>query len=159
MSENHWIDEENWRTIVEHVPIVSVDLVVFHDDAVLLGTRENEPAKGEWFVPGGRVLKNERRTDAVRRVAREELGTEVEIVESLGTFEHFYEVADVDVSSGKHYLASGYVVTPTSTDFALDSQHSSFRFFDAPPRDVHEYVAAYVAASKTIDDWTRDPEP
>ena len=41
-----------WRTIVENVPLVSVYLVIEHDSGVLLGKRENEPAKGEWFVSG-----------------------------------------------------------------------------------------------------------
>jgi len=35
-----------WRVIVENVPLVSVDLVVEHDGGILLGERENEPAKG-----------------------------------------------------------------------------------------------------------------
>jgi colanic acid biosynthesis protein WcaH len=62
---------------VTSVPLVSVDLVVRHDGGAVLGRRQNEPAKGEWFVPGGRVHKDERLTDAVHRVARTELGSDV----------------------------------------------------------------------------------
>ena len=63
------VPASEWQSIVEHVPLVSVDLVVEHDGGVLLGRHENEPARGEWFVPGGTVLKNEPRTEAVHRVA------------------------------------------------------------------------------------------
>jgi colanic acid biosynthesis protein WcaH len=44
---------------------VSVDLVLVRDGReVLLGLRTNRPAQGSWFVPGGRILKNEKRADA-----------------------------------------------------------------------------------------------
>lgn len=78
------VSDEDWATVVRNVPLVSVDLVVETDDGVVLGKRENNPAKGEWFVPGGRVRKHERLTDAVHRVAREELGVEVSIERRLG---------------------------------------------------------------------------
>lgn len=66
------IPDRVWETIVRNVPIVSVDLVVRSPDGVILTKRMNEPAKGEWFVPGGRVHKHERLTDAVHRVASED---------------------------------------------------------------------------------------
>lgn len=142
----HRIPADQWRTIVEHAPIVSVDLVVEHDGGVLLGRRQNEPAKGEWFLPGGRVLKNEARKRAVHRVAEEELGASVEIRDCLGTAEHFYESADVPGVDSKHYLSTGYRCTFTDADPALggDDQHSDFRVFEPPYPDLHEYVAAYV---------------
>ena len=80
MKKVDWISEDDWNTIVSQVPIVSIDLVVLCDDGVLLGKRENEPAKGEWFVPGGRVRKSETLVEAVDRVGQQELGTEVEII-------------------------------------------------------------------------------
>lgn len=153
MSDRDWISESEWQTIVKHVPIVSVDLIVFYNDAVLLAKRENEPARGEWFVPGGRVLKNETREEAVHRVAEQELGVDVELLESLGAYEHIYKTADVDVSNGKHYLANGYVVRPRDDDFELDSQHSDARFFEAPPEDPHENIAAYFDAATTLTEW------
>jgi len=89
-----WIPDDEWRTIVANVPIVSVDLLIRTDDGLLFGKRTNEPAKGYWFPPGGRVRKFETREEAVHRVAREECGLKMEIVESLGAFEHVYETAD-----------------------------------------------------------------
>ena len=54
-----WIPDDGWRTIGRNVPVVSVDLLVLTDDGVVLAKRTNEPAKGEWFVPGGRVRKGD----------------------------------------------------------------------------------------------------
>ena len=93
---DHPIPDDAWRTIVRYMPIPSVDLLVVTDGGLLLGKRENEPARGEWFVPGGTVVKNERLTDAVHRVADEELGTDITIEKRLGTHEHFYNTADVE---------------------------------------------------------------
>ncbi|TKX69184.1 NUDIX domain-containing protein [Halorubrum sp. GN11GM_10-3_MGM] len=153
MTQEDWITDPDWQTIVKHVPIVSVDLVVFHEDAVLLAKRENEPAKGQWFVPGGRVLKNETREEAVHRVAKQELGVAVDIIESIGAYEHIYETADVDVENGKHYLANGYVVRPRENNFDLDSQHSAAKFFESPPNELHEFIAAYFSDAEALERW------
>ena len=145
-DRDRWIPDDDWRTIVANVPLVSVDLVIEHDGGVLLGKRENDPAKGEWFVPGGTVRKNESRTDAVHRVATEELGESVVIDDCLGTYEHLYDTADVDGVDSKHYLATGYRCHYESADPELvgDDQHSDFRVFRPPFEDLHPYVTQYL---------------
>jgi colanic acid biosynthesis protein WcaH len=140
-----WIPDEEWRTIVENVPLVSVDLVVRVGDGVLLGKRENDPARGEWFVPGGTVKKNERLVDAVHRIAREELGVDVDVERRLGAYEHLYDTSDVDGVDSKHYLANGFVVRPQSEAFTPDDQHADLRVFSPPFADLHPYVEAYLA--------------
>ena len=164
--DDGWIPDEDWQTIVATVPIVSVDLVVRREGGVLLGRRTNEPAKGYWFVPGGRVRKGETRREAVHRVASEELGVDVKIIESLGGFEHQYETSDVDGVDSKHYLANGYVVDIVDGDgvagdgvgdkdeVTADDQHDEFRVFRSPPEPCHEYVRAYVEAAATVDAWS-----
>lgn len=149
-----WIPESVWENIVRHVPIVSVDLVIQTPDGVVLGKRANEPAKGEWFVPGGRIHKRERLTDAVDRVAAEELGVEtVRIQESLGAYEHIYDSGGAD-ESGKHYLANGFVVETDTTidEMSLDDQHTDLRGFEtgALPISLHEYSAAYLRDAESV---------
>ena len=151
--DDNWIPDDEWRTIVANVPIVSVDLVIRRDGGVVLGRRTNEPAKGYWFVPGGRVLKGETRREAVHRVAEEELALEVEIVESLGAFEHQYESSDIAGVDSKHYLANGYVVDVVDGTLDPDDQHDEFRVFRSPPEPCHEYVRAYLEAASTVDGW------
>ena len=148
-ADDRWIPDDDWRTIVANVPLVSVDLVIEHDGGVLLGKRENEPAKGEWFVPGGTVHKNEPRTDAVHRVANEELGESVVIDDCLGTYEHFYETADVDGVDSKHYLATAYRCHFERDDPEIvgDDQHSAFQVFRPPFENLHPYVERY------LGDW------
>ena len=148
--DDGWIPADDWRTIVANVPIVSVDLVIRHDGGVVLGQRTNEPAKGYWFIPGGRVLKGETRREAVCRVAADELGIEVEIVESLGGFEHLYDTSDVSGVDSKHYLANGYVVDVVDGEPTPYDQHDAFQVFRSPPDPCHEYVRAYIEAAETV---------
>jgi colanic acid biosynthesis protein WcaH len=140
-----WVSDDDWEAIVSNAPIVSVDLIVLTPDGVVLGRRENEPAKGLWFVPGGRVQKGERLAEAAQRVARDELGVEVDVRERLGVYEHLYEEADVADAGGKHYVPVGFVVETDRTAFETDDQHGALRVFptdDLP--DLHEYVEEYL---------------
>lgn len=146
MDEEKPIPSAEWRTIVENVPIVSVDLIVEHDGGILLGKRENEPAKGEWFVPGGTVLKNEPRSEAVHRVADEELGEPVIVDGCLGTFEHFYETSEFGDIDSKHYVATAYRCHLERATPAIsgDDQHSAIEVFNPPFDNFHPYVERYL---------------
>jgi colanic acid biosynthesis protein WcaH len=151
MSE--WIPDHDWATIVANVPIVSVDLLVRYDGGLILGKRTNEPAKGYWFMPGGRVHKNETRSEAVHRIGNDELGLDIEIVESLGAFEHLYGTSDVSSIDTKHYLANGYVVDVVDREPQPDDQHETLRVFRSAPDPLHEYLQAYLETAETLVDW------
>ena len=153
MSE--WIPADKWETIVRHVPIVSVDLLVRDEGGIVLGKRTNEPAKGEWFIPGGRVHKSETRREAVHRVAEAELNISVKIVESLGAYEHIYDTSDIEGVESKHYLANGYVVDVQDGSPETDEQHDSVQVFRSRPESLHDHIRAYVDSSVTVD-WSRE---
>jgi len=143
-DEHDWIPDDEWKMITEKMPIVSVDLIVLHKGGIILGKRKNEPAKGEWFVPGGRVRKGESLKDAVHRIAKEEIGTDVEIKEMLGAYEHFYDIADFNVSR-KHYVAIAFIVTPINEKFIPDNQHTELKVFKSFKNDLHPYIKQYIA--------------
>ena len=91
-----WLPDETFKSIIQHTPLISIDLIVRNEQGhVLLGKRVNAPAKGYWFVPGGRVRKNETLDDAFVRLVREELGIESGVTRAdakfLGVYEHFYD--------------------------------------------------------------------
>lgn len=151
--DNDMISDEDWKTIVANIPIVSVDLLVRYNGGLLFGKRTNEPAKGYWFIPGGRVQKGETRSEAVHRIGEEELALDLKIVESLGAFEHLYDTSDVDGIDSKHYLANGYVVDVVDGAPQSDDQHEALQIFQSVPDPLHEYVAAYLECSETLVDW------
>jgi ADP-ribose pyrophosphatase YjhB (NUDIX family) len=55
---------------------------------VLLSLRDTNPCRGMWHLPGGTVRFGEPAVDAVKRVARAELGVTVDVGELLGYIEY-----------------------------------------------------------------------
>lgn len=53
------IPDQLYRKIVEVMPVPCVDAIVVRGKRFLLGKRIHKPAKGQWFVIGGRVLRGE----------------------------------------------------------------------------------------------------
>ena len=57
-------------------PTASVHTVIFREDQVLLVRRANEPSKGLWSVPGGKIELGEELHAAAKREIFEETGVE-----------------------------------------------------------------------------------
>jgi len=148
VKQKEHIDEKTWCSIVQSIPIPSVDLLVKCSGGILLGKRTNRPAKGEWFVPGGRIQKGEPQQEAVHRIAEEELGVEITIEQSLGTYDHFYDSSDVPEGGGKHYIAHAYSVSASDCRINGDDQHAEFKVFEDVPDLLHPHVKAYIEKSK-----------
>ena len=64
-------EDELVLKIIDATPLISIDLIILNsNDEILLGKRNNRPAKGYWFVPGGRIRKNETLKQALSRIAK-----------------------------------------------------------------------------------------
>ncbi len=123
---------ETFKTVIESTPLISIDLLVRNSKGeILLGERLNRPAQGYWFVPGGRILKDEPMDVAFSRLVLDELGAEMLIGEArfLGPFEHFYDDNVTGEGFSTHYIVLGYEVT---LDAAVDElpfeQHGNYRW-------------------------------
>lgn len=130
-----WIDAQTFQTVVDSTPLVSIDLLVRDGSGrILVGKRINRPAQGYWFVPGGRILKNERLADAFARLTKDELGIELPIHSSryIGLYEHFYYdsiFTDSDQAISTHYVVNGFEVILPSGYFGLPyEQHTDYRW-------------------------------
>ena len=139
-----YLDGEIFKTVIENTPLVSVDLVVKQKGKILLGMRRNAPAKGFWFTPGGRVLKNERISEAIRRIAKLELGMEPTArPKFIGVFEHLYEDGIFEGVS-THYLNLAYETDLPGLESLPGEQHSDYRWFGLNEltecAKVHPYV-------------------
>ena len=89
------IPEPLWREIVANVPIICVDVVIVRDGKALLVLRGDPPAKGEWWLPGGRVLKNESLKEAAHRKALEEVGLDCHVGPAIYSVETRFMEEDV----------------------------------------------------------------
>ena len=145
--------------VVKNAPLVSIDLVIVDEDGrILVGKRTNEPALGTWFVPGGRIVKDETLDGAFERIAIDELGPggwSRADATPLGVFEHFYSTnftGSGDV--GTHYVVIAYAINAGNVDLEqlpLD-QHAAFEWVssggatvDGGTVAVHDYTEAYFA--------------
>jgi ADP-ribose pyrophosphatase YjhB (NUDIX family) len=63
-------------------------VIAVPERGVLLTLRDIPPNVGAWHIPGGTVLFAEPVTEAVKRVARHELGLNVDVGELLGYIEY-----------------------------------------------------------------------
>lgn len=68
-----FIPKEEYTRIQAVLPILCVDCLIIYQQRCLLLRRTNEPAKGQYWFPGGRVLKGELIKDAATRKAAEEV--------------------------------------------------------------------------------------
>jgi len=100
------LDVATCKTVVESTPLVSIALCLVCAGQLMMGLRHNEPLKGQWFTPGGRLLKNERWQDGLTRIAKAELGLTVtsDAFRLMGVWDHFYENSAINESISTHYV-------------------------------------------------------
>lgn len=128
------LELNTFKTVVESTPLVSIDLVVRNQlGHVLLGERTNRPAQGYWFVPGGRILKDETFEQAFKRLTQIELGKELTLSEArfLGPYEHHYDDNFSGAHFSTHYVVLGYEVTLDIDTVDLPKeQHGDYRWWE-----------------------------
>lgn len=91
-------------------PVVGVGAIILRGDKILLEKRGNEPARGQWTVPGGVVEVGESLEDAVVREAKEETSLDVSNPRLIDVVDQVH--IDKDGKIEYHYVI---------VDFALES--------------------------------------
>ena len=144
--------DEQFLKIIDATPLVSIDLILENPQGkILLGKRSNRPAQGYWFVPGGRIQKNEKLADAIKRISLTELGFEITLDDSelLGAFDHIYSdnFSGVD-GINTHYVVLAYKVSlKIDIEIVCDDQHSEIKWWHkrdlSGSTEVHQNTKAY----------------
>ncbi|WP_180123811.1 GDP-mannose mannosyl hydrolase [Acinetobacter sp. YH12097] len=143
-----WLPDETFKSVIQHTPLISIDLIVRNEQGeVLLGKRVNAPAKGYWFVPGGRVRKNETLDDAFVRLIKEELGIESGMTRAdakfLGVYEHFYDDCVFGDEVSTHYIVLGYEIKINSLKNLSFTQHFEYKLLNEDLLLIDEFVNKY----------------
>ena len=142
-------------------PRVSVGIVVWRGDEVLLIKRGRAPYKAMWSIPGGSVELGERLQAAALRELSEETGVHAEIVGLIDVFE--------SITDEGHYVMIDYAARwthgePVAGDDAAQAQFTSMAAamellsWDTL-RDVLHRSAALVQASNSRRDDSVSGEP
>ena len=152
LSPPRFLNHEDLGTVIRLAPLIAIDFVIRNARGeVLLGLRNNEPAKDWYFVPGGMVLKNERLAEAFTRLLKTETNymRRIEDAQLLGAFEHFYKNNRFGNSDyGTHYVVLGYELgMPDAAEPKPDDQHSELRWWPLAELlasdQVHGHTKAY----------------
>ncbi|WP_297711850.1 GDP-mannose mannosyl hydrolase [uncultured Citrobacter sp.] len=146
-----FLRQEEFATVVRCAPLISIDLLVENARGeYLLGQRLNRPAQGLWFVPGGRVQKDERLEDAFERLTLAELGLRLPLssAEFYGVWQHFYDDNFSGTDFTTHYVVLGFRLKVSEADLRLpDSQHDDYRWLTPKALlasdNVHDNSRAY----------------
>jgi len=143
------LSQEDFSHVVEHTPLISIDLIVKNSKGeVLLGKRVNEPASGYWFVPGGRIFKDETLHDAFLRTTNSELSLSLEQSQAkfYGLYEHFYHNNVFTNNFSTHYIVMAHEIE-TETIPSINHQHSEYQWFTIKnlleDESVHGYTKDY----------------
>jgi colanic acid biosynthesis protein WcaH len=122
------IEEELYKKIVDAVPLLTVDVIVKHDNKYVLVKRDNDPLKGFWWVCGGRVLKGESIWEAAMRKVKEDIDCNVDSLELIGIYEDSYAES-----------AFGVPTATTSIVFTATIDNYSGQLFEKlPNRFIHK---------------------
>lgn len=151
--DSGFIPQEEYVDVIKKTQIISTDFLIFNNEGqVLLGKRNNEPAKNTWFVPGGRVRKNELIDAAVKRITKQELGKALEKTSDLGVYHHIYPNNFANDDHGTHYVVFAVnIVLETQDSYDLnlvpDDQHSTLKWWNVEDilshPGVHNYTKNY----------------
>jgi colanic acid biosynthesis protein WcaH len=147
-----WLEPQDFERVVRFTPLVSIDIVVRSKDRrVLLGRRKNEPARNSFFVPGGRITKNETLEAAFKRITAAELGVQMELNQArfIGVYEHIYKENFFEKEGfGTHYVVLAYELILSETPASLPTQQHddyvwkmAWEVLDWPA--AHENTKAY----------------
>jgi colanic acid biosynthesis protein WcaH len=148
---------DDFHAVRRNAPLVAIDLII-EDPAgrILLGYRNNEPAKDSWFVPGGRIRKDERLAYAFSRIILDEfnnpaiLGISDNIADAafMGVYEHMYPATETTPYS-IHCVILAYRLKSFRPSAATLPQTQHNRWQWLTPSDlkgnetVHPYTRAY----------------
>ncbi|HHS93703.1 MAG TPA: GDP-mannose mannosyl hydrolase [Campylobacterales bacterium] len=153
-----YLNSHLFSSIIEHTPLISIDLIIKNlKGEILLGKRVNAPAKGAWFVPGGRIYKDEKLQDAFLRITQEELGVQFSLSSSdfLGVYEHMYEENVFNNDFSTHYVVLGFELE-LEKELKLNTlQHDNYQWLTIDAlfehQDVHDNVKDYFKKNKGIN--------
>lgn len=119
------INQNLYNEILTNMPIVCVDGILIDDDGkILFLKRDNEPEKGNWWFPGGRLLKNEKLEDAIVRKFKEETNLDVIVDECLGFTETIFTTGPFNIPV--HTINITFKLSSSDKNIKIDNLHSDF---------------------------------
>jgi ADP-ribose pyrophosphatase YjhB (NUDIX family) len=124
---NGWVEPKIYDEIAKLIPIVAVDVAVFHGGKILLLKRKMPPKEfiGTWCLPGGGIRMGETPHDTAHRELLEETGIDTDnFIGCVGVVTYF-------CVEGKQNVGIAFVTKVDALPAVkMDGEHDDFGWFD-----------------------------
>lgn len=140
------LPKKEFDRIYSIVPRLTVEVIVKTKKGIILTKRAIEPAKGKWHIPGGTVFKGETLEQAVKRVAKEELGIKVSIIKLLGIIE--YKIKNY---AGQPIGIAFLVRTNSIARLKVDAQAEEARICKTLPKNTEPHQKKFLLKHNLFD--------
>jgi len=147
------LSDTDFLNVINLTPLVAIDLLIKNSNGdILLGKRNNRPAMGYWFVPGGRILKNETFDVAFERIVKNELNQQIawDTAKFFGCFQHLYPDNFLNSENiSTHYVVLSYEINLDTKQYNADlsEQHTEQAWWTIEDilasEEVHPNTKAY----------------
>lgn len=121
---------KQFKGIYSRVPRLCVDVIVETPRGIVLTLRDIEPWKDQWHIPGGTVMYTESVEQAVKRVAKEEIGVNVAIQKLVGYTEY---LSERKLRGWGHSICLEFLVKIQSGKLRGSRQGKNFGIFKKAP--------------------------
>lgn len=136
IQENDFIPSVLYDQIVKLMPIASVEALTVMNNELLLLKRKNQPAKGQWWFPGGRIHKGESFEEALHREVKEETNLEVSSRKFINVYSRVFPK--------RHDITVAFLCKCKGDKVILNKEHSEYAFFNTPPKNLHPYLSEVI---------------
>jgi|SRR3989338_7958862 len=136
---------EDYALAHASLPIVCHDVAIFYHGSVLLVKRDTFPAKDEWCVVGGRVLRGVEMEESLRRKAKAECGLDLVDIQLLGVARTLFATDPFGHGKGTDTISLFYAARGRGV-LELDMFHSQplllkeEEFTQDVKKELHSYV-------------------
>lgn len=125
-----------YELIVDVLPIASVEAVIVQDDSLLFLRRNNNPVKGQWWFPGGRIRKGETFEETLIREVKEETGLDVIESELVNVYSRIF--------NQRHDITIAYICKCKPDKITLNNEQSEYKYIKKLPKNIHPYLVEVI---------------
>lgn len=121
MIDSFLISDREYGNALNILVIACVDVVVIHDNKILLTKRREHPIQGFWWIFGGRVFKGESLKKTAQRGLNREVGLNIldeSRFKEVGTFNLIWPSRrEFLQENGCHHLLIAHLIEITDEEF------------------------------------------
>jgi len=142
----NWIPDKLYTSFLAMMPYCCIDLVIVRDKQYLLVQRKQEPLKGEWYLPGGRLFKDESVMMASIRIANGEVGLNPQFIGDLGYYMGYYDKSPFGFPI--HTVSFVVLMESNRKKVTLDRNHSAYMWTNELS-DAHKNILSFIKKVKS----------